>query len=638
MMSVDEWRKHLVTLDDGTFIGMMRNYLGSVRTPFHKHTLIDSLAEFLRKDDVRERILESIDAEDAEFLTAVAMYGDPRPTDLIRVFSGRYPDLECRRRIINLEERLLVVRTTKEHRLAFSPMFEEPIREHVVDPGILFPSEPVATYPPEGPWLSRNLFLSLISFLMEWENAGFRKVDGGIRQKFADELDARFPILRNPARRALALRSVENLGFEGRPAANHPSLEWFCTLTETQIDEVLLASALGGDLGTMWAFVTSLRDSLPGDRQYEVAIFRQILALVAGRVQSVQTPALDELETLGMVVANGEYRAINPHLVFSAPSGEGSVRVAGNFDLTWSGSIPFSDVLLMVCSSRLNLYDRIPRLVLEKSHFMSAQEAGFSGDDLIATLDRWAALPQNIRFSLMDWLSAYRSVQLGRPLVIRGSDGKAGVVESLFGEFALEHLAPGVLVLDETRVDEWGPIATDMGLTVPVNSDSEEDKPHGRSSIPTAPAPKRLDLTPNTKKRTPAPSQRGLESKLAGLDLAASQRDDILERIERKVVVHPSQISAALAGRENLEARGLDYGGKVRLIERAIASRADLLEIVAFGEDGDQHSTIVNPVSLSKNSDGHNLNALSYPEERQLSLPVRKMGRIKRLRGSFFEA
>ena len=66
---------------------------------------------------------------------------------------------------------------------------------------------------------------------------------------------------------------------------------------------------------------------------------------------------------------------------------------------------------------------------------------------------------------------------------------------------------------------------------------------------------------------------------------ASSRRDDerkeIADRIERRLVITERQIAQSDPHPERLEAGGLDYLGKVRVVERALRASGDRLEVLS---------------------------------------------------------
>ena len=107
-------------------------------------------------------------------------------------------------------------------------------------------------------------------------------------------------------------------------------------------------------------------------------------------------------------------------------------------------------------------------------------------------------------------------------------------------------------------------------------------------------------------------------------------------RIDKKLILYPDQIQQGNIRNEKTEASGMDYIGKVRLIERALESKNELLE-VTFGNPIENLTIyLVKPVDFDKSQEDLLLNAISLPEEKKIQLIVRKMSKVKRLKSSLF--
>ena len=55
------WQRSVLTLPDAVFFDLMRNYLGDISTPFNKHALIERLVRFLKRKEIRSRIVALLD-------------------------------------------------------------------------------------------------------------------------------------------------------------------------------------------------------------------------------------------------------------------------------------------------------------------------------------------------------------------------------------------------------------------------------------------------------------------------------------------------------------------------------------------------------------------------------------------------
>jgi hypothetical protein len=136
------------------------------------------------------------------------------------------------------------------------------------------------------------------------------------------------------------------------------------------------------------------------------------------------------------------------------------------------------------------------------------------------------------------------------------------------------------------------------------------------------------------------PLQAGLykerfRSALEKLPLPRDDRKELSERIERRLILSETQLTAVSAPREKLEARGLDYVGKTSIAKQAIASK-QLVEIVWSGRQGEENRAVGLPNALRK-SGGETLLALKpVPSGELILLPLGKIGLLRRVKQSLF--
>lgn len=107
--SIPRWQKMLSRYSDDSYFFLVRNYLGPVSTPFHKPALTDRLTTFFLNEQHQDRILSLIDDDDALILSAVWLMKAPQEKDLFDLFQNDFHYAELQRRIVNLEERLLLL-------------------------------------------------------------------------------------------------------------------------------------------------------------------------------------------------------------------------------------------------------------------------------------------------------------------------------------------------------------------------------------------------------------------------------------------------------------------------------------------------------------------------------------------------
>ena len=65
------WREFLTAMDETSFFGLMRLYLGEIKTPYNKQKLIESLTSFLHKEENRRVLIKLLSREELMIIGAV---------------------------------------------------------------------------------------------------------------------------------------------------------------------------------------------------------------------------------------------------------------------------------------------------------------------------------------------------------------------------------------------------------------------------------------------------------------------------------------------------------------------------------------------------------------------------------------
>jgi len=126
-----------------------------------------------------------------------------------------------------------------------------------------------------------------------------------------------------------------------------------------------------------------------------------------------------------------------------------------------------------------------------------------------------------------------------------------------------------------------------------------------------------------------------LRAKLETKPFTKEQKDELSARINRRLILDESQLVAAAVRYEKLEARGLDYVGKVRLVEQALSQGA-LIELFWRGPKGEPNRAIARPLALEKSGTELMIRGAYYPEGEFFSLPIGKISLLRRLKRSIF--
>ncbi len=316
-----------------------------------------------------------------------------------------------------------------------------------------------------------------------------------------------------------------------------------------------------------------------------------------------------------------------------------------------------------------------------------------NADDIIRRLETLCQrpLPQSLSFSLHAWEEEYRSLRLYRGYILVADERRRPVIENsrVLAPYIAERLGPGIYVLAVSGSEEAAELMEAAGLESPPETHygrvhgGRQDSPEGHSEDtalnpqepllqgnrgraiqealePFARLSKSIEAgTPLAGLRSGSspsldPSQRivelkkSLEKIATGVESAApssqphemhrspSDVKELSERIERRLILTPEQLGTAEARSERMEASGLDFNVKVHLIERALRTSGDRLEVLYRLQDGDPVRALLRPVSLEKTEKGPVLEAENLATGSPVSVPLSRVSSVRRMRASLF--
>ena len=118
-----------------------------------------------------------------------------------------------------------------------------------------------------------------------------------------------------------------------------------------------------------------------------------------------------------------------------------------------------------------------------------------------------------------------------------------------------------------------------------------------------------------------------LKAELDSMDLTQDQKEGLLDRINRRIVVNKSQLVGASVRFEKVEAGGMDYTGKIHVIESAIQNGGVLEVALDSGK-----SLVGRPFELNKKAPNAQLILELSASGEKISIPVSSAVRIKKTR------
>ncbi|MFP4066460.1 MAG: hypothetical protein ACLFS5_03080 [Spirochaetaceae bacterium] len=711
MTDSSAFRKTLLTLPDESFFELVRNYLGEVRTPFNKQSLVDRLIGFLGRPVTQGAIIAALDEDDRRFLSAAMLLEGPSREELFGFLSAEYTRLEIENRLLNLQDRLLLFPEPETDRLRLNPILSDALAEAGIGAEALFPRYSSTATSEAEPRLTDLALAALFSLLLEAPVV--LRANGALAKRSRVRLARAIPSLftgggsagdGSQARTgggddgggdggrlfAALRRALRDLGLteesdsEIRPVV--AAFRDFARLSRSGRLALLWSAAAG--LGATGACTvrTVLRALADGTAMRESHVL-QLSRLAAGRCGGapLTEDALDTLCVAGVLTETAEtlYTATAGTVGLSAPeattdsrAGKGRNRadnrtgrpgvVTPSYQLTLTPHAPLELSLPAVAASRLVRYDRYCEFELTREAVLGAFGHGFRAEEVTESLEKLhdGELPQNVRFSIRTWREEYERVELLDGVVLLVDESHAPMLEHSpeLAPYLHRRLGPGAFLLSRAEENRWRRALESAGLgavpaiksvgppeTLPLSPRRYSEPPAldpdlytSFGAAPAAAAAEDNTAAPGAKATAPVPTGEAatesagrLHEAAQAAELTDEQRAEVERRIERKLIVVPEQITAAVIPRELPEARGVDYAGKVRIIEQALGRATDHLEVVDRGAGGPQR-LLLRPLRLQRDERTLVLHGETVGERRPVALRVDKLGLVRAIRGALF--
>lgn len=294
------------------------------------------------------------------------------------------------------------------------------------------------------------------------------------------------------------------------------------------------------------------------------------------------------------------------------------------------------------------------------SHFF---DGGKNPEQIFALINDFSYydVPQNLRASIIDWYSSYSSAVLYKGYVLKVTETNIALVENnpKIRPFLKEKLADGIYLLNipddgdvsvfmhESGLELLGAVKTPQvlgeQLPFPVLRSGKNLLPQktGTDSDKFLDGTEKNDATQNTcATQNSSCSQNASEVLIAKFkdfieqsDFDAHQKESLLNRISRRLIISKSQLTAGAVRSEILEADGMDFSGKIHLIEAAIKD-SDLLEITLPDyKGGENYFTLVGtPLGITRTDDEAVLRLSVRPSENIENVIVSRITYLRRLR------
>ena len=664
-----KWRESLIKLPDYHFFELMRIYLGEVKTPYNKQKLIEELSSFLRKESTKAAVCELLSEKEILVLTAIEVLNEPSQEKLSDLFSSDFSFAELYEMLLNLEERLIIYRyqENKKTILALNPLLEECILPYI-DISRLLPSENTTAPQDSVAFVSSSLLAALYSFCFNEHDVC--KNDGVLKKRTEGLLQSIFSAVGSVDVLQSVIYALVNLSLlqqsESRLVPDTQKWEKFAELSEQEQRAYICVAACGRFARSLQALYTKLvlniLAAIPEGGFSKVILNRCALLLMektsgsfflkksrlfntlsdndtADGDMNILT-LLDNMIRFGLIAEkDGVYFA--NHSSDNA-SGENPLAINPDYTLTLLPGVPLKDLLLLVCFLKIVSYDTVSFYELSRESCNRAFDAGISAETIVQTLNGFSShgLSQNMLYSINDWFSSYQSVMLYKGYVLKVSKDKAGFIEtsSSFSDLIACKLGDGIYLLNVDLKEDAAKILKNLGMEY-VGTSNRKDR--AVTALPFLSLMADENIFPTSKDSVQPCSNEmekekifsALSQELEKKDFTEEQKEGLMSRIRRKVVLSSVQLRGDSVRFERIEAGGMDFQGKVHIAEHALSSHS-MVELVF---DDDTGIILGTPVSIEKKEGDAIMKIVVEPDKKSMTFSIGRANSIKRIPGSIFK-
>lgn len=684
------WRESLATMPDERFFELIRIYLGEIHTPFNKDRLIEQLSALFRKEQTKKTIASFLSEFDIKIISAVSILPEATQEKISEFFSDDYPLSEIYSEIQNLAERLLMYSykdsTSQTVFLALNPLLEETLSPFI---GIkhLFPQPKTITPNSDATFALTPLFIaSFISYLESYPQ--LCRNDLSIRKKDAERLEELFPGREKCL--GLLLKAFINLGIfhigEKGLSADKKYLEHFAALSELrQYAYLAVASAARfgrENLKSQAQLLIDIAASIPKTGFSRASLVKAAFLLNSteqypamgtfSRLIEMHTKSFSDRKTalsgvagsiIDSAVEFGIFKpcgtdenetylfipntAIQSDETVSEVSKRGLLNINAGTSITIMPGLSLAELLPFISFMDIARCSTVTEFEITKKSISRAFDENRTPEELYKILSLYSAydIPQSLKINIDDWYNSYSSALLYKGYVLSVNEKTARIVENnpKIMQYFQKKLSDGIYLLNipldesperfikRSGLEFMGTVRSakteETALHFPVLRDGKNFLSEKTSEKPEKNEP---PLNADEIKRK-------FYQKLDGLKLTEQQRECLSSRIERNIIVTEEQLRADTVRLEFLEMDGMNYAGKLRLIEKAIDS-GNAIEITVSA-DNDSSRLLVyvgKPLMLSKHTNDAMVRMQLEPDKEVRFFSVSKANKVKIIKTSVF--
>lgn len=691
VQKIIEWRETLSGMENQQFFSLIHLYLGEVKTPYNKQNLIEQLSSFIRKEENQNLIFNLLSENEILILNAIHFIQNCSQEKLSTFFSGTFSFAYLYESLINLEERLLIYKKidsdNKTHCYKINPIIEKKLLT-VLKLSALLPNPQVEDFQTKinnkNNFQITPLLLGAVYSLVN-SNPDLCKIDGTFKKKIQNNFSNIFSSISDSSFIIQIINACKNLSLfiqtENSLEINKSKWNSFSKLSFREQYIYLTISnnskLTQSDLQKKATLLCAILDNI-GTEGFTKKILYRCAYLIneklscenfsyssTSRLSSILNneknstcanfsndifSIIDNAINFGILVhtSNDIYDepiyTISNNFIFEQEqiNQKGLLNIDAGFSATILPGMNLASILEIIEFMELSRFDTILQMEITKKSCIKSFDAKENPKSICEKLNKFSSheIPQNLIVSIEDWYENYLSAQIYFGYVLTVTEQKQVLIENNpeISSHIKQILAPGVYLLDFNSKEQVQASIEKSQLDFIGNIKNISTEVSG---LPFQKINFKKDLFDKSQIEENPNSQikdehlTELKNHLETMDLTKEQYEDLLNRINRKIIISKVQLRKETVKVEKTEAFGMDFSGKIHVIENAISSR-NLIEITYESSNSPEGKNIIigSPLFLTREVSDTFVDVILEPEKTQKTLSLASAISVKKLRGA----
>lgn len=301
---------------------------------------------------------------------------------------------------------------------------------------------------------------------------------------------------------------------------------------------------------------------------------------------------------------------------FSMDSKKGLLNINAGTSITLMPGFSLSELVPLMDFMNVVKSGTVAEFEITRKSASRAFDKNIVPEQIFSLLQKYNAyeIPQNLRMNIEEWHKTFTSAVVYKGYVLKLNEKTSRIVENnpKAKSFIQTKLGEGIYLLNIPLDDDFSKFSESVGLEFMGNVKNPEIGKE-TSPFPLLQSARKLDFENTAEQHAELLEellQEGNKTKaqyfktLKSLGLTKQQENALALRIEKGIIISQEQLRAENVRLEILETDGMNYAGKIRMIENAILSGALLeLSMANDSEASKMNNFLGKPISLSKRQD-----------------------------------